>query len=166
MSRSVSPILTFENYWLLIILKIGRNDEHMDKKIELVSRGFNSEFTGPYCIASTNWFLVYEVPEPSSDERVEELENENEQLRRRLAALERQMNAQSPTRKPRSKKVAPSPSSNILGRESDIENAIQRMNKLNLADSIFAPASPTASPGKKQRKLTTRKWDLAPEHEI
>lgn len=117
-------------------------------------------------IASTNPHLVYEDPEPSTDERVEELEDENEQLRRRLAALERQMNAQSPTRKPRSKNLAPSRSSNILGRESDIENAIQRMTKLNLTDSMFTPASPAASPGKKQRKLTTRKWDLAPEHEI
>ncbi|KAJ5211968.1 uncharacterized protein N7498_003614 [Penicillium cinerascens] len=128
----------------------GRNDEHIDKKIELVSRGFN----------------IFEDPEPTSDQKVQDLEDENEQLRRRVAALEREMSSQSPTRKPRSKHVPPSRSSNLLGRESDIENALQRMNQLNLTDSMFTPSSPTASPGKKQRKLPTRKFDLAPENEI
>ncbi|KAJ5577671.1 uncharacterized protein N7459_006635 [Penicillium hispanicum] len=127
----------------------GRNDEHIDRKIELVSRGFN----------------IYEDPELSQDERVEELENENDQLRRRIATLEREMHSQSPTRKPRTKNVPPTRSSNLLGRESDIESALQRMNQLHLTDSMFSPASPT-SPGKKQRKISTRKWDLGPENEI
>ncbi|GLI72861.1 hypothetical protein PoHVEF18_001045 [Penicillium ochrochloron] len=134
--------------------QIGRNDDHIDKKIELVSRGFN----------------IYEDPEQSMNDRVEDLENENEQLRRRLAILEREMNSHSPTRKPRAKHAAPSPSrtANRLGRESDIENALQRMNQLNLTDSMFSPPSPTpksSSPGK-TRKISTRKWDLAPESDI
>ncbi|KAJ5155878.1 hypothetical protein N7492_008681 [Penicillium capsulatum] len=128
----------------------GRNDEHVDRKIELVSRGFN----------------IYEDPDPSVDEKMDELENENEQLRRRLATLEREMSSQSPTRKPRAKNTSPTKSSNVLGRGSDIENALQRMNQLHLTDSMFAPASPTSSPGKKQRKISTRKWDLGPEAEI
>lgn len=97
---------------------------------------------------------------------MEDLENENEQLRRRIAALEREMNSQSPTRKPRAKHASPNKPSNLLGRESDIENALQRMNQLHLTDSMFAPASPTSSPGKKPRKISTRKWDLGPENEI
>lgn len=97
---------------------------------------------------------------------MDEIERENEQLRRRLAVLEREMQSQSPTRKPRAKHVSPTKSSNMLGRESDIENALQRMNQLHLTDSMFAPASPTSSPGKKPRKISTRKWDLAPEAEI
>lgn len=106
------------------------------------------------------------------NDRVEDLENENEQLRRRLAILEREMNSQSPTRKPRAKHAPPSPSrttANRLGRESDIENALQRMNQLNLTDSMFSPPSPTpksSSPAKKTRKISTRKWDLAPESDI
>lgn len=135
--------------------QIGRNDDLVDKKIELASRGFN----------------IYEDPQQSTDERVEELENENEQLRRRLAVLERETSSHSPTRKPRAKHAPSSPSrtANRLGRESDIENALQRMNQLNLTDSMFSPPSPTpksASPGKKTRKISTRKWDLAPENEI
>jgi len=97
---------------------------------------------------------------------MQDLEHENEQLRRRLAALEREMSSQSPTRKPRSKQVPTNKPFNILGRESDIENALQRMNQLNLTDSMFTPSSPASSPGKKHRKLPTRKFDLAPENEI
>lgn len=139
----------------------------MDKKIELVSRGFNSKLIlnamHPY--TELTYYSVYEDPEPSSNEKVEELEHENDQLRRRLAALEREMNSQSPTRKPRAKHTSPSKPSNLLGRESDIEHALQRMNQLHLTDSMFIPASPT-SPGKKPRKVSTRKWDLAPESDI
>ncbi|KAJ5818545.1 hypothetical protein N7474_004136 [Penicillium riverlandense] len=129
----------------------GRADEHMDKKIELFSRGFQ----------------IYEDPERSTNERVEELENENEQLRRRLAALEREMSSQSPTRKPRAKNAPTTRSSNLLGRESDIENALQRLDHLKIADSMFSPSSPApTSPGKKPRKMATRKWDLGPEDQL
>ncbi|KAJ5625770.1 hypothetical protein N7510_002079 [Penicillium lagena] len=129
----------------------GRADEHMDKKIELFSRGFQ----------------IYEDPKQSTNERVEELENENEQLRRRLAALEREMNSQSPTRKPRAKNGPTTRSSNLLGRESDIENALQRLDHLKIADGMFSPSSPApTSPGKKPRKMATRKWDLGPEDQL
>lgn len=127
--------------------QIGRNDEHIDKKVELVSRGFQ----------------IFE--DSGSNERVEELEQENDQLRRKLAALEREMHNQSPTRKHRTKNATPA-RSNHLGRESDIENALQRMDQLKLADTMFAPPSPGASPIKKTRKMGTRKWDLAPEDQI
>ncbi|KGO55676.1 hypothetical protein PEX1_100750 [Penicillium expansum] len=127
--------------------QIGRNDEHIDKKVELVSRGFQ----------------IFE--DSGSNERVEELEQENDELRRKLAALEREMHNQSPTRKHRQKNATPA-RSNLLGRESDIENALQRMDQLKLADTMFAPPSPGASPIKKIRKMGTRKWDLAPEDQI
>ncbi|KAJ5918713.1 hypothetical protein N7454_009857 [Penicillium verhagenii] len=130
--------------------QIGRNDDHVDRKIELVSRGFN----------------IFEDPETPSNARVEELEEENEQLRRRIAALEREMHSHSPTRKPRTKIATPNPASNLRARESDIENALQRMNQLNLTDTMFSPATPSSSPGKKQRKLGTRKLDLGSEFDI
>lgn len=111
---------------------------------------------------------VYEDPKPSSDERVEDLEFENDQLRSRIAALERELNCRSPTKKSRSKNtLEASRNSNIFGRESDIEVALKRMDQLKLADSMFSPApQPASSPGKRQRKMATRKWDLAPEEDI
>lgn len=96
---------------------------------------------------------------------MEELEQENDQLRRKLAAFEREMHNQSPTRKNRPKN-ATSARSNPLGRGSDVENALQRMDQLKLADTMFAPPSPGSSPIKKTRKMGTRKWDLAPEDQI
>lgn len=96
---------------------------------------------------------------------MDELEQENDQLRRKVAAFEREMLNQSPSRKPKTK-TAPAPRSYLQGRESDIENALQRMDQLKLTDTMFAPPSPIASPTKKTRKMGTRKWDLAPEDAI
>ncbi|KAL3455291.1 P-loop containing nucleoside triphosphate hydrolase protein [Aspergillus heterothallicus] len=129
----------------------GHNDEHIDKKIELFSQGFQ----------------IHQDPEPSSDERVEELEFENDQLRSRIASLERELTCRSPTKKSKSKNAAlePSRNANILGRESDIEVALRKMDQLKLADSMFKSPS-VDSPGKKQRKMATRKWDFAPEDDI
>lgn len=111
---------------------------------------------------------VHEDPQPSSDEQVEELEFENDQLRSKITALERELNCRSPSKKSKSKKTAleNSRNANFLGRESDIEVALRKMDHLKLADSMFK-GSPTAdSPGKKQRKISTRKWDLAPEDDL
>ncbi|PYH93657.1 kinesin family protein [Aspergillus ellipticus CBS 707.79] len=128
------------------------NNDHLDKKIELVSRGFH----------------IHEDQTPSSNEQIEDLEFENDQLRSKVASLERELNCRSPTKKPKSKTTLESSrNSNILGRESDIEGALKRMDQLKLADNMFSPVPPTtASPGKKQRKMATRKWDLAPEENI
>ncbi|EIT79451.1 kinesin-like protein [Aspergillus oryzae 100-8] len=129
----------------------GHNDEHLDKKIELLSRGFQ----------------VHTDPEPSRDEKVEELEFEIDQLRSKVTSLERELMCRSPTKKSKSKNtLEPSRNSNILGRESDIDMALQRMDQLKLADSMFSPAPPAGSPGKRLRKMATRKWDFAPEEEI
>ncbi|PTU17612.1 hypothetical protein P175DRAFT_0504913 [Aspergillus ochraceoroseus IBT 24754] len=129
----------------------GHNDEHIDKKIELMSKGFQ----------------IHEDPGPSSDERVEELEFENDQLRSKITSLERELACRSPTKQSRSKNntLGKSRNANILGRESDIEVALRKMDQLKLADSMFN--GPCAdSPGKKQRKMATRKWDLAPEDDL
>lgn len=43
------------------------------------------------------------------------------------------------------------------------------MDQLKLAENMFAPAVTAGSggsPGKRTRKMATRKWDLAPEDEI
>lgn len=121
---------------------------------------------------------VYEDPVPSSDDRVEELEDENQQLRNKIALLERELTGRSPTKKSKSRPLnsentlmPTSPTkckTNItIVRESDIENALRRMDQLKLVDNIYSPATPaTQTPGKKQRKIATRKWDLGPEEDI
>ncbi|KAL4794607.1 P-loop containing nucleoside triphosphate hydrolase protein [Aspergillus venezuelensis] len=129
----------------------GRNEDHIDKKVELLSRGFRIHEDQP------------------SDERVEELEFENDQLRSKITSLERELNCRSPSKKSKSKTTTleTSRKANTLGRKSDIDLALRKMDQLKLADSMFKSPSPVSgSPGKKQRKMATRKWDLAPEDDL
>ena len=62
-----------------------RNDEHLDRKIEVLVQGIQ----------------VHEDPEPSEAERVEELERENEVLKRKVEMLEREAQMKSPIKKQR-----------------------------------------------------------------
>lgn len=62
-----------------------RNDEHLDRKLEILTRGIE----------------VHEDPEPGAEERVLELEGENERLRARLEMLEREKGLRSPSKKMR-----------------------------------------------------------------
>lgn len=116
----------------------------------------------------TGLLPVREDPQPSSDEQVEELEFENDQLRSKITALERELNCRSPSKKSKSKNIAleTSRNANLLGRESDIEVALRKMDHLKLADSMFKGPPAADSLGKKQRKISTRKWDLAPESDL
>ena len=59
------------------------NDEHLDRKLEIMTRGFQ----------------IYEDPEPERDERVTMLEEENARLKARLEELEREKHLQTPTKK-------------------------------------------------------------------
>ncbi|KAK5001182.1 hypothetical protein LTR66_000059 [Elasticomyces elasticus] len=67
--------------------ELDRNDEHLDRKLDILSRGVDVE--------------VYEDPEPTNDERVSELEDENETLRARVQLLEREQGLRSPSKKMR-----------------------------------------------------------------
>ena len=62
-----------------------RNDEHLDRKIEVLVQGIQ----------------VHEDSEPSEAERVEELEWENEALKRKVEMLEREAQMKSPIKKQR-----------------------------------------------------------------
>lgn len=63
-----------------------RNDEHLDKKIDILAKGIDSTFE------------IHEDGASSEGSRVRELENENEALRRKLEALEREMLQRSPVK--------------------------------------------------------------------
>ncbi|KAI4286936.1 MAG: hypothetical protein L6R35_003805 [Caloplaca aegaea] len=126
-----------------------RSDEHLDRKLDILTKGIQ----------------IYEDP-TDNDERVAELETENERLRRQLDSLEREINARSPTRP--SKKAAPlaTPSKSVGNGEDDFGTTLFKLNAMNLS-----PKEPKASPigktpSKKIRKLTTRKWDLMDENEM
>ncbi|GAD96750.1 kinesin family protein [Paecilomyces variotii No. 5] len=157
--------------------QVGRHDQHIDKKIELISREVKSKDYYPpelvhLCILQ-DIRLVYEDPEPSRDEKIEELERENDGLHAKIAALERELMSRSPTQSPKKSKskkntmpnTENAPCRNLQSSDADIENALRGLDCLKLADNS-APVPATKSTAKKQRKMTTRKWDLAPEDEI
>ncbi|EGD95178.1 kinesin family protein [Trichophyton tonsurans CBS 112818] len=124
----------------------SRNENHLDMKIDILSRGIK----------------IHEDPAPDSAERINDLESENDALRRKIEQLERELHSRSPTKKTRSKKnTIPGrfdsmDYSFIPANESDIENTQLDMKKFNIK------SSPLAQSGKPKR-LTTRQWDLAPE---
>jgi len=62
-----------------------RNDEHLDKKLEILTKGFD----------------IHEDADPTADERVAELEDENSRLKARLEMMEREKGMRSPSKKMR-----------------------------------------------------------------
>jgi hypothetical protein len=93
--------------------------------------------------------------------RIEELESENEMLRRKLVALERDLQAQSPTRSTRKKQ--PRTPSAVL---DDCGTTLFKLNALRLSHENGLGSSPfKATPGRKMKKMTARKWDLGDENE-
>jgi chromosome segregation ATPase len=107
-----------------------RNDEHLDKKLEILTRTIQ----------------VYEDPEPSAKERIEEMEGENEALRRKIDLLERELQNRSPTKKQR---TLPAPR-NFRIEDGDLENAVQGLSEMRLDDTPEALAK-SKSAVKKQR---------------
>ncbi|RAO64496.1 uncharacterized protein BHQ10_000508 [Talaromyces amestolkiae] len=138
----------------------GHHEEHLDNKLEIASRGIQ----------------VYEDPEPTADERVDELERENDFLRSKLAALERQLNSRSsPTRK---SKPRPAMSNNDAGNNqnhllssdsSDLENMFQRVTAFKVAETYKSPVKPKAAlvhGARNPRRVTSRKKDLGSEDDF
>lgn len=122
-------------------------------------------------IADNFFTPVFEDPEPSADERIEELERENDMLRSKIAALERKLMARSPTKKPKPKphlfqEHESTLEGSLISGESDVENVYQKFSQLKLADSYQSSSIAPKTPGKKIRKLTARRRDLGPEEEL
>ncbi|KAK2738387.1 hypothetical protein FQN57_007064 [Myotisia sp. PD_48] len=68
--------------------QVTRQEDHLDKKIDILSRGIK----------------IHEDPEPSAREKLDNLETENEALRRKITLLERELLSCSPVKKSKSKK--------------------------------------------------------------
>lgn len=130
---------------------------------------------------------VHEDPRATNDERVTELENENSALRQQLKALEQAIQRRSPMRKtllktsissamsldnttpeqelhlgsPTKKKTAKISTGSAMSIDNaEAEIAGVRLEGLSLENRPL-PKTPAKTPKPKQRKLTTRKWDLA-----
>ncbi|KAK2742365.1 hypothetical protein FQN55_007899 [Onygenales sp. PD_40] len=144
----------------------SRHDEHLDKKLDLLSKGVK----------------IHEDPETTPSDHLAELEQENDVLRMRIANLERELHSRSPTRKTaaKSKKNTVQPRQDSLdysyaSGESDVENSPMRLGEMNIGSPNRNRSSPSRADGgsspsvskklaaRKQRKLTSRQRDLGPE---
>ena len=122
-----------------------RNDEHLDRKLDILSKGIIP--------------IHQDEPPTTNPQRVAELEDENASLRARLDVLERDALARSPTRRPATTRAS----------GDAITSALRGMTLGERQPPSWAlktPGKQGQTPGKKVRKLTARKWDLADENEL
>ena len=122
-----------------------RSDEHMDKKLEILTRTIDIN--------------EGEDKENEAVDLDQDLEAENERLRREVAMLRRDLQSRSPT-----KRSGGGPLRELSG----VGREMERLKISN--DSIDSMGgSRTASGGspvKKVKKLTSRKWDLMDDREL
>jgi hypothetical protein len=156
-----------------------KSERYLDGKIEILEKGAT--------------FMVHEDASLDGFARVEEVERDNEQLRARIEALERELHQRSPSKKSKSKQPRvlqensnPNPTTNpflaslraslgdgglvapdlgklslkeVSPRKASLRGAsIQAQEDAISPKEVSVPKMPTTL--KKQRKLTTRKWDL------
>jgi Kinesin motor domain len=149
-----------------------RAEGYLDGKIEILEKG-----------------VTIEVHEDHRTQITEEIQQENQALRRKIAALERQVNMQSPT-KPKASKTKPlttplkentNPASNpflsalrnssggssggVTEGDDGLFSAIKKLDfqdRTVMVDDPPRKVSVPKTPGttKRVRKLTTRKWDF------
>lgn len=110
--------------------------------------------------------VVYEDP-VDTNERVLDLEAENERLRRQLESLEREISSRSPTRSSR-KPSQPlnTPRKQVIESDGDIGMTMFKLNAMNLSPKEPKISHVGKTPRKKIRKLTTRKCDLMDENDL
>ncbi|ODH44847.1 hypothetical protein ACO22_00677 [Paracoccidioides brasiliensis] len=135
----------------------SRHDEHLDKKLDLLSKGVR----------------IHEDLQTPSEDRIAELEQGNNKLRMRIANLERELHSRSQSRKStKFKKNVANPRLDSLNYsyascESDIENSLMKFQSLKLdSEANPSPGSSTAkrmAAAKRHRIMTTRQRDFNPE---
>ena len=144
----------------LTCYEADRNHEHLDRKLEVLSQGIQSEnLPSSNGSHSTSLIRIVHEDAPSPDMHSTDLEVENETLRRKLDTLERELQFQSPTRSQKKKQQE-------LSFEDDCGTTLFKLNSMSLNSDKGKGASPVKTPGKKVRKFTARKWDLGDENEL
>jgi len=127
-------------------LEHERGEEHWDRKVELLERG-----------------LVGTEADEEDKENVlvEDLEQENERLRREVAVLKRELNGRSPSKRVPLQERDDVPQMSE-GHEGGVERLGARMERLRVSNESTR-SSRSVSPTKKVRRLIAKKWEDATE---
>lgn len=142
-------------------LEQERNEEHWDKKVDVLERGLDApgEDTGEY---------------DKENVLVENLEEEVERLRRENAVLKRELGGRSPSRRrpleERDDYVLSSPQTSPLraDKSAGVANLGRKLEKMHVGSATSSPRGSGASAvgsgsPKKMRRLGNKKWEADEE---
>ncbi|KAH7403879.1 kinesin family protein-like protein [Cadophora sp. MPI-SDFR-AT-0126] len=153
-----------------------RNDEHMDRKLEIYTRSIDAADTEPPPHHHPHHSSIENQGEAEEDKenahsgpgKIDNLQIENERLRREIETLRRELSVKSPSKKSRmplrESRVGRDRSNTPEG-DGGMEEQFERLSVSgggNGGDRGMGERSPT----KKVRKLVARKWDLLDEGEM
>ncbi|KAI0882937.1 P-loop containing nucleoside triphosphate hydrolase protein [Annulohypoxylon maeteangense] len=147
-------------------LEQERGEEHWDRKVEVLARSVG----------------VVTVTSPSSDDDdgenedkenilIENLEEENERLRREVSILKRELSGRTPSKRAplQERGDVPSSRSSTVGGDAlaGLGNRMEQLRMNGGEDKKVLKVSSSGSPQKKVRKLPARKWEgVAAEDEL
>lgn len=136
-----------------------RNDEHLDRKLEIYTRSIDAADPPP----------GLDIQEEDKENahagpgKIDDLQIENERLRREVEMLRREVVLKSPSKRmPLRESRVGRDRSNTPDTDASIEDAFERMSVQGNGQGRNESRSPT----KKVKKLVARKWDLLDEGEM
>jgi hypothetical protein len=133
-------------------LEQERGEEHWDRKVEVLTRGVGVVVTAP---SDDDYDNEAEEDDDKENVLIENLEQENERLRRELAVLKRELSSRTPSRRAPLQERGDLPSSKGAGAGGDIASLGGKLEQLRVSGN--------GSPTKKVRKLPAKKWESLPQ---
>ncbi|KAI1817828.1 P-loop containing nucleoside triphosphate hydrolase protein [Poronia punctata] len=123
-------------------LEQERGEEHWDRKVEVLTRGVGVLVTAPSDDEAED--------EDKENVLIENLEQENERLKREVAILKRELTSRTPSRRAPLQERGDLPST-----KGEMANLGGKLEQLRVSGN--------GSPTKKVRKLATKKWEDLPQ---
>ncbi|KAK6066370.1 kinesin family protein [Seiridium cupressi] len=147
-------VLEMARWKVTMSLEQERGEEHWDKKVEVLARSVGVTVTAPSDSADTE-------DEDKENILIENLEQENDRLRRELTVLKRELGSRTPMKRaPLSERgdfAAVKSEMAGLGNKME-ELRVSDANEENMGNARKSKVMNTGSPTKKVRKLATKKW--------
>ncbi|KAI0850633.1 kinesin [Daldinia vernicosa] len=138
-------------------LEQERGEEHWDRKVEVLARGVGVTVTMP----SSDEDNVED--EDKENILIENLEQENERLRREVAILKRELSGRTPSKRAplQERGDVPSTRASPSGADTlgDLGNRMEQLRVNSGESKKTLKVSSSGSPTKKVRKLQTRRWE-------
>ncbi|KAH7131589.1 P-loop containing nucleoside triphosphate hydrolase protein [Dactylonectria estremocensis] len=136
-------------------LEQERNEEHWDRKVEVLERGLaTADDDGDY---------------DKENVLIEDLEDEVERLRRENGILKRELASRSPTkRRPLEERddFAPPSGHKAVASAEGVSNLGRKLERMRVSgESVRATSGASTGSPKKMRKLGTRRWEDQEDHE-